>query len=246
VANERGHHLQVYNYPTTQTGSPTYVRQIGLIGSDDTDPGHFRWPVDIEFYTRTDGTRVAVIGDRMASSVKIFNANTYEELLMIPNSPNSNHGTAVDPATGNIYVNNGGSDRIDVYDQAGVKLFQFGTSGTADGQFRDPVDSVISDGVLYVVDEANSRVQAFDLTGVYLGKWGGTFGGAPYELRNPVGIDADTQGRLYITDAGNDRIVVYDPAQARTTSRWATSSCRSRTCRPVCGGTHRTRRGRRR
>ena len=55
VANERGHHIQVYNYPTSNTASPTYVAQIGQIGSDDTDPGHFRWPVDIEFYTAPDG-----------------------------------------------------------------------------------------------------------------------------------------------------------------------------------------------
>ena len=76
MANERGHHIQVYNYPTSNTAQPTYVAQVGLIGSDDTDPGHFRWPVDIEFYRGPTGTQVAVIGDRMASSVKIFNAVT--------------------------------------------------------------------------------------------------------------------------------------------------------------------------
>ena len=59
VANERGHHIQVYNYPTSNTAQPTYVAQIGLIGSDDTDPGHFRWPVDIEFYSGPTGTQVA-------------------------------------------------------------------------------------------------------------------------------------------------------------------------------------------
>lgn len=212
VANERGHHIQVYTYPTSATASPTYVRQIGLVGADDTDPGHFRWPVDVEFFTRTDGTRVAVIGDRMAASVKIFNAATYQELLKIPNA---NHGTAVDPATGNIFVNNGSSDRIDVYDQAGVKLFEFGSSGTGDGQFRDPVDSVISGGVLYVVDESAGRVQAFDLQGTFLGRWGGSYSGGAYDLRNPAGIDADPQGRLYVTDSQNDRIQVFNPAQAR-------------------------------
>ncbi len=54
VANERGHHIQVYNYPTSQTASPTYVAQIGQIGNDDTDPGHFLWPVDVEFYQPPD------------------------------------------------------------------------------------------------------------------------------------------------------------------------------------------------
>ena len=131
VANERGHHIQVYNYPTSQTASPTYVAQIGQIGSDDTDPGHFRWPVDIEFYQPPTGNMRAIIGDRMAASVKIFDAVTRQEILMIPDG--ANHGLAVDPATGNIYVCNSARNRIDVYDQTGLLLFSFGSSGTAPG-----------------------------------------------------------------------------------------------------------------
>jgi tripartite motif-containing protein 71 len=214
VANERGHHIQVYNYPTSTSAAPTYVAQIGEIRSDDTDPGHFRWPVDIEFFTRTDGTHVAVIGDRMASSVKIFNSDTFQELLMIPAT---NHGTAVDPATGNIYVVNPSSDRIEVWDQTGVKLFQFGTRGSGNGQFQDGVDAVISQNVLYVSDESLSRVQAFDLNGTFLGKWGTSYAGGAYDFRGPVGLDADAQGRIYVTDSGNDRIQVFDPNLAKTT-----------------------------
>ena len=81
LAQERGHHLQVYNYPTRPPRIPTYVAQIGEIGADNIEPNHFRWPVDIEFYTRADGTEIAIIGDRMASSVKFFDANTYQEIL---------------------------------------------------------------------------------------------------------------------------------------------------------------------
>lgn len=208
LAQERGHHIQVYNYPTTQGGSPTYVAQIGQISQDDTDPGHFRWPVDVEFFTRTDGTRVAVIGDRMAASVKIFDATTFQELLMIP-APN--HGTAIDPATGDIYVVNPSQDRIDIYDQAGTLLRSFGSNGTGDGQFRDGVDGVISQGVLYVSDESQSRVQAFSLDGTFLGKWGSTYGDFSYDFRGTIGLDADAQGRIYVTDTSNDRIQVFDP-----------------------------------
>ena len=130
--------------------------------------------MDIEFYTRPDGTHVAVIGDRMASSVKIFNSDTFQELLKITNA---NHGTAVDPGTGNIYVVNNSSDRIDVYNQGGTKLFQFGSRGSGNGQFQEGVDAVISQNILYVSDESLSRIQAFDLNGNFLGKWGATYGG---------------------------------------------------------------------
>jgi NHL repeat/Bacterial Ig domain len=219
VANERGHHIQVYNYPNGNNASPTYVAQIGQIGSDDTDPGHFRWPVDIEFYQPPTGNMRAIIGDRMASSVKIFDAITRQELVMIPAA---NHGTAVDPATGNIYVVNPSQDRIEVWDQNGDQVlddggspFRFGSRGNGDGQFQDGVDGVISDGILYVSDESLSRIQAFDLNGNFLGRWGATYGDGSYDFRNPVGLDVDAQGRLYVTDSGNDRIQVFDPGHTK-------------------------------
>ena len=221
VANERGHHIQVYNYPTSQTAAPTYVAQIGQIGSDDIEPGHFRWPVDIEFYQPPTGNMRAIIGDRMAASVKIFDAVTRQEITRPvdpdPSTPEnpmitaSNHGTAVDPATGNIYVVNPNNDRIEVWNQQGTQVMtadgitpvRFGTSGTQPGQFRDPVDAVISQGVMYVSDEGLSRVQAFDITGTpispptgattgfgtLLGKWGSTFGDSAYDFRGAIGLD---------------------------------------------------------
>jgi len=232
VSNERGHHLQVYNYPTSASGSPTYVAQIGQIAQDNTDPGHFRWPVDIEFYNRPasgcawcDGKQVAIVGDRMAASIKIIDAETFEELAFIPQTALA---LAVDPATGFIYALQG--TRVRIYDQAGTLLGQFGSSGASDGQFKDTTDAIFANGVIYVTDEVGSRVSAWqpgpnpaqdpanpndDLTATYLGRWGASYGPAIYSFKGAIGIDADAQGRLYVADAGNDRIQVFDPAQAK-------------------------------
>ncbi|MGB0099125.1 MAG: Ig-like domain-containing protein [Nocardioides sp.] len=237
LAQERGHHLQVYNYPSSPGAAPTYVRQVGAIGQDNITPGNFRWPVDIEFYTQPSGRRVAVIGDRMASSVKMFDADTYQEITRPvdpdpsdpenPLIPVSNHGTAIDPDTGNIYVARPSADRIEVYDQSGepaeVALDSEGEptnrigngTGSGPGQMRDPVDAVISEGVLYVTDETTSRVSAFSLDGEYLGRWGSTYGPNIYDFRGAIGIDADAEGRLYVTDTGNDRIQVFNPNLGR-------------------------------
>ena len=138
LGQERGHHLQVYNYPTSSAATlqrrhgharraarPTYVTQIGEIGADNIEPNRFRWPVDLEFYRRADGTEIVVVGDRMANSVKFFLANApYTEILnpaaLLPEDdpnyldpedgapmiPLANHGTAIDPATGNVFVVN--------------------------------------------------------------------------------------------------------------------------------------------
>lgn len=230
VVNERGHHLQVYNAPTTAGGTPTYVRQVGEIGSDDTDNGHFRWPGDVEFYTRPDGRQVAIITDRMASSVKILDAVTFAELDASPtvDDPDANFiavrgsGTAVDPATGNIYI--GAGTRVRVFDQAGNELASYGASGTALGQFRDIADLTFCGGQVHIVDEQAAKVTVMDPDGTFVTRWGSTYGQDPYSFRGPAGIDCDGQGRVYVADSGNDRIQVYDTGAARTYESTAPSA----------------------
>ena len=222
VVQERGHHIQVYNAPTTNGGNPTYVRQLGAIGQDNTDNGNFRWPGDVEF-AMFGSTPVAIITDRMAASVKVLNARTFAEIDMQPaNSdpdqnfiPETSNGTAVDPATGNIWIGNG--TRIEVYDQAGTYLARYGTSGTALGQFQDIADLTYCNGQMYIVDERTGKVTAANLDGTFVTRWGQTYGQNPYEFRNPAGIDCDANGRVYVTDSGNDRIQVYN---TNTTRSW--------------------------
>lgn len=221
VVNERGHHLQVYNAPTTTGGSPTYVRQVGTIGGDDTDNGNFRWPGDVEFGTRSDGTPIAVITDRMAASIKVLNAVTFEEIDMTPGDgdpdanfiPFSAGGTAIDPATGNIWA--GGGSSIRVYDQAGTRIATYGGSGTSPGQFRDIQDLVLCNGQVYVSDERAAKISALNLDGTFVTRWGTTFGSNPFDFKGPAGLDCDAQGRLYVADSGNDRIQVFNTGVGR-------------------------------
>lgn len=235
VVNERGHHLQVYNAPTTANGSPTYVRQVGEIGSDDTDNGHFRWPGDVEFGT-FGTTPVAIITDRMASSVKVINAVTFQEIDMTPgdNDPDANFipissgGTAFDPASGLLYIAGGTS--ISVYDQAGTRVGRYSASGTAPGQFRDLADATICNNQLFVVDEAAAKVNVFRLDGAaiaaasYVTRWGATYGQNPFDFKGPAGIDCDANNRVYIADSGNDRIQVFNAAVGKVNDAQAPSA----------------------
>ena len=96
----------------------------------------------------------------------------------------------------------------------------FGAAGTGDGQFKHIWDMVVSNGVLYVTDDTASRIQAFSTSnGAFLGKWGG-YGQGAYQFKNPSGIAADADGLLYVADAGNDRITVFNPAVARGGGAW--------------------------
>jgi DNA-binding beta-propeller fold protein YncE len=70
--------------------------------------------------------------------------------------------------------------RILEYTADGRKLREWGSAGTGPGQFRLPHSIQIdSQGVVYVADRENGRIQRFDAGGKYLGEWaqyGKTFG----------------------------------------------------------------------
>jgi DNA-binding beta-propeller fold protein YncE len=84
---------------------------------------------------------------------------------------------------------------------------EWGTTGTADGQFNKPVDIAISDpsNHVYVVDSGNNRIQVFDTNGKLISKWGSK-GTGDGQFDNPTGISIDPVGNIYVIDSGNSRI----------------------------------------
>lgn len=88
---------------------------------------------------------------------------------------------------------------------------QWGSLGTADGQFLLPVAvAVDSQGDVYVADAYGHRIQKFDGAGNLLLKWG-TPGTGPGQLEQPLGI-AVAADRVYVADAVSGRIQVFDSA----------------------------------
>ncbi len=89
------------------------------------------------------------------------------------------------------------------------------------GQFNEPWGvAVDAAGRVYVADTWNHRIQAFDSQGHFLGQWGQgvlvdadfTVGGraqTPFGYYGPRGIAVDGQDHVYVTDTGNERVLVY-------------------------------------
>ena len=82
---------------------------------------------------------------------------------------------------GQVYIADGYRNaRILEYTPQGKKVREWGTAGTGPGQFRLPHSiQVDGNGVVYVADRENGRIQRFDLEGRYQGEWsqyGKTFG----------------------------------------------------------------------
>ena len=70
-------------------------------------------------------------------------------------------GLAVD-AEGNVYVAHWNSNKLAAYSPTGKLIREWGQKGTADGEFQLPGSVAIGpDGLLYVPDQGNSRVQKF-------------------------------------------------------------------------------------
>jgi DNA-binding beta-propeller fold protein YncE len=96
-----------------------------------------------------------------------------------------------------------------------------------DGQFDGPTDIAIdATGNIYVVDSGNHRIQKFDSTGRFLGKWG-TRGSGDGQFETPIGIALDGSGKfVYVTDKGNHRIQKFDVSgpTVRFLTKWG-SEC---------------------
>lgn len=74
---------------------------------------------------------------------------------------------------GRIFISDGyGNARVLEYNSKGERVRQWGSAGTGPGQFNQPHGIAIDDqGIIYVADRNNARLQRFDLDGRYLGEW---------------------------------------------------------------------------
>ena len=71
-------------------------------------------------------------------------------------------GIASDPTTGNLYVSDVGSNRVQEFSSAGAFIAAFGSQGSGAGQFSDPKGVAVgSSGTVFIADTANNRIEEF-------------------------------------------------------------------------------------
>ncbi len=143
---------------------------------------------------------------------------------------NHPRGLAVGPQ-GTVYVVDSDNHRMQAFDSQGNWLHSWGsncnlTTGhgcldpdgsgpleLGDGQFQEPWGvTVDSEGLIYVADTWNHRIQVFDADGTFLRKWG-AFGESAADagvFYGPRDLAIDATGRLFVTDTGNKRVLAFD------------------------------------
>ncbi|MEO7070713.1 MAG: NHL repeat-containing protein [Nostocoides sp.] len=111
---------------------------------------------------------------------------------------------------GDLYVTDN-SQRVSVISASGQVLRRWGKAGTGPGQFRfvaadrsDPTSvagklAVGHDGLVYVSDSGNARVQTFTGQGQFLRQFGG-YGNRGGQFLSPFDLVVDAEGRIYVAD----------------------------------------------
>ncbi|MBI4902792.1 MAG: hypothetical protein HY820_04105 [Acidobacteria bacterium] len=103
---------------------------------------------------------------------------------------------------GDLYVSDGYvNSRIVRYNKNLEYVQHWGKKGKGDGEFDTAHDVTVDRrGRVYVADRANNRVQIFDASGQFLGKW--------TDLGQPWGLYyAKNEDSIYMADGENNRVI---------------------------------------
>lgn len=122
-----------------------------------------------------------------------------------------------------VYVSDYSADLVRVLDRQGGALFEFGASGSGDGQFYGPTGVLATEDAVYVADSGNRRVQKFDHEGKFLFAFGADDQGRA--LKYPAGLalyaggagiagggaaDSLDPSMIFVADRDDRRILGYD------------------------------------
>ena len=121
-------------------------------------------------------------------------------------------------ADGTVYVGGRKWNCVLVYDADGTFRTRLGSEGTGPGLFPGDVEMLAVDdfGNLFVYDEIENTIEAFSADGTPVGQVGAT-GSDIGQYLGVSGVFVDPAGhRLFVADAGNYRVQVYDLTGADT------------------------------
>jgi YD repeat-containing protein len=184
-----------------------FVRQFGSAGSG---PGQFMTITEVD----VDPEGNIWVADSQADRIQLFSADG--DFVAQFGSPgtgaqqfqlNNNSGIAAD-GHGRVWVADPENSRLERWFASNFPNFlhsaNFGSNGTADGQFKIPADvATDSQGNVWVLDRGNGRVQKLGPDGQFISKFG------EGKLETPSAIALDAAGNIVISEYG--RVQKFSP-----------------------------------
>jgi DNA-binding beta-propeller fold protein YncE len=166
---------------------------------------------DERVFVSDSTAKAVVVFDRTGKRIASFGRDEFERPT----------GLAIDRARGIVYVVDTASHastkhRVLAYDLDGRKLHELGPKegpggrGNGDGQFFFPsYVAVDKDGMVYVGDTMNFRIQVFGPDGKFVRKFGES-GDGPGTFQRLKGLAFDSFGNLYAVDGGHANVQIFN------------------------------------
>lgn len=185
------------------------------MGGEGIKDGQFLRPHDLDFSPLEN---YLYIVDRDGNRIQVFDKNgtflfKWGKLGNGSGEMHVSYGIDVD-VDRNIWLADRGNHRIQKFDSHGNFILKFGSQGDGPEQFDNPRHVVVDKQLkyVYVADSKNNRIQKFDINGTYVASFGkGKPSSAPGQFDLPTTIDIDSNGNLYVTERGNERVQKIDP-----------------------------------
>ena len=122
---------------------------------------------------------------------------------------NNVHGITVDPQTRQVFVNDRGNHRVQVFDENGKYLREWSFG-------EDPSDihlvQIGADRMLWAYDRGTSKMLKYDLEGHFLYAWG-VWGDFPGGFWGVHGFSVDQEGNFYVAEVDSGRVQKFRPRQ---------------------------------
>lgn len=180
----------------------------------ESDPGALSMPLGLD----VDGKGNLYVVDGTTKLIQVYDKDgKFLRKLGGPSMFSRPTGIAVDAAGSRIYVVDAGGieskdHRVRVFDaQTGAHLLDIGKRGAEPGEFNLPIDATLGlDGLLYVVDGGNSRVEVFRPDGTFVRTFGsiGMRGG---QFSHPKEVATDPEGNVYVVDSAFGNFQIFTP-----------------------------------
>ena len=179
----------------------------------DEDEGRLAMPIGID----VDGKGNLYVADGSTKQIQVYDSEgKHLRTMGGPRYFKRPSGVAVDDEGKRVYVVDTGTvtsdeHRVRVFDaQSGKHILDIGKRGSDNGEFNLPRDVVVgTDGLIYVVDGGNFRVQAFKPDGTFVRVFG-EVGRRSGQFSRPKEAAVDPEGNLYVVDSAFGNFQIFN------------------------------------